>query len=91
MPVAVVNTLDRALTDPHVLSRNMILDIPGPDDLFVKVAGNPVKMSDNRHEEHSFPPQLGQDTRAVLAERLGLGADEIDRLVEKGVLGVKAG
>ena len=87
VPVGVVNTLDRSLTDPHVLHRDMILQIPGPDDLFVKVAGNPLKMSDNQHDQHSFPPRLGQDTRSVLGERLGLSESEIDRLVAEGVLG----
>ena len=88
VPVGVVNPLDRSLTDPQVLHRGMVLDIPGPDGLSVKVAGNPLKMSDNPLEEHRFPPRLGQDTRDVLTERLGLSAAEIDRLVKAGVLGV---
>ena len=89
VPVAPVNTLDRSLNDPQVLFRDMILGIAGPDDLFVKVAGNPIKMSDNAHVDHGFPPQLGQDTRAVLADQLGLSESEIDRLIADGVVGEK--
>ena len=88
VPVGTVNTLDRSLTDPQVLHRGMVLDIPGPDGLSVKVAGNPLKMSDNPLEEHRFPPRLGQDTRDVLAERLGLTAEQVETLVAAGVVGV---
>jgi crotonobetainyl-CoA:carnitine CoA-transferase CaiB-like acyl-CoA transferase len=86
VPVGVVNTLDRSLTDPQVLARGMVLDIPGPDGVSVKVAGNPLKMSGNDKTEHRFPPRLGQDTREVLATELGLAAVDIDGLVEAGVV-----
>jgi crotonobetainyl-CoA:carnitine CoA-transferase CaiB-like acyl-CoA transferase len=88
VPVGVVNTLDRSLTDPQVLARGMVLDIPGPDGVSVKVAGNPLKMSGNDKTEHRFPPRLGQDTREVLAAELGLGNDEVDQLVKAGVVKV---
>jgi crotonobetainyl-CoA:carnitine CoA-transferase CaiB-like acyl-CoA transferase len=90
VPVGVVNTLDRSLSDPQVLHRDMVLDIAGPGDLHVKVAGNPLKMSGNAAEEHRFPPQLGQDTRAVLKDQLGMSDAEIDRLLKAGVLGEAA-
>jgi CoA:oxalate CoA-transferase len=86
VPVGVVNTLDRSLSDPQVLARGMVLDIPGPDGASVKVAGNPLKMSGNDKTEHRFPPRLGQDTRDVLTGELGLGNDEVDQLVTAGVV-----
>ena len=86
VPVGVVNTLDRALTDPHVVARDMVLDIEGPGGVHLKVAGNPLKMSDGSVAAHRFPPKLGQDTREVLAAELGLAADEIDALTEAGVV-----
>lgn len=87
VPVAVVNTLDRSLSDPQVLHRDMVLEIPGPGDLSVRVAGNPLKMPGNDFTGHTFPPQLGADTRAVLQEQLGLSRAEIDRLMKAGVIG----
>ena len=86
VPVGVVNPLDRSLSDPQVLHRDMVLDIAGPDGLSVKVAGNPLKMSGNDHSEHRFPPRLGQDTRDVLVERLGIGDAEIEGLVKAGIV-----
>ncbi len=87
VPVGVVNTLDRSLSDEQVLHRGMVLDIEGPGGLHVKVAGNPLKMSADPREEHLFPPRLGQDTRGVLSAELGLGGDELDRLLSAGVIG----
>ena len=87
VPVGVVNTLDRSLSDEQVLHRGMVLDIEGPGGLHVKVAGNPLKMSGNPREDHHFPPRLGQDTRGVLSAELGLGGDELDRLLSAGVIG----
>jgi CoA:oxalate CoA-transferase len=86
VPVGVVNTLDRSLSDPQVLHRGMVLDIPGPEGVHVKVAGNPLKMSGNGHDSHRFPPRLGQDTRDVLAAELGLSQTDIDALSKAGVV-----
>ncbi len=88
VPVGVVNPLDRSLSDPQVVARGMVLDIPGPEGAHVKVAGNPLKMSGNDGVEHRFPPKLGQDTRDVLAAELGLSTDDIDALSKAGVVKV---
>ena len=86
VPVGVVNPLDRSLVDPQVLARGMVLEIPGPDGVSVKVAGNPLKMSGNDKTDHRFPPKLGQDTRDVLAAELGLSPAEIDALAKAGIV-----
>ena len=86
VPVGVVNPLDRSLTDPQVLARGMVLELENTSGTHVKVAGNPLKMSDNPHDAHTFPPKLGQDTRDVLAAQLGLGTTDIDALAKAGVV-----
>ena len=86
VPVGVVNPLDRSLTDAQVLHRDMVLDIPGPAGAHVKVAGNPLKMSGNDGVQHTFPPQLGQNTRDVLAAELGLSNDDLDALARDGIV-----
>ena len=86
VPVGVVNPLDRSLSDPQVLHRDMVLDMPGPDGARLRVAGNPLKMSGNPDAGHRFPPRLGQDTREVLAAELGLSAAEVDALAKAGIV-----
>lgn len=86
VPVGEVNTLDRALANPQVREREMVVDIAGPDGLSVKVAGNPVKMPGYAPRPDRFPPRHGGDTRAVLRGELGLSDAEVDALVACGAV-----
>jgi len=44
----------------------------------------PVRLSDTPGAVRTPPPRLGEHTRAVLAEVLGLDAAAVDSLVEEG-------
>jgi CoA:oxalate CoA-transferase len=85
IPVGVVNTLDRALTDPHVQHRNMVLDLGG-EGRRVRVAGNPVKFTGEQEPAAVYPPPLGADTGSVLARVLGWPPERVEALLEQGVL-----
>jgi CoA:oxalate CoA-transferase len=87
VPAAVVNTLDRSLTDPHVLHRKMVLEMEGPDGERLRVAGNPIKFRGEDEPPYRYPPHLGADTGAVLADVLGLSPDRIAALARDGVIG----
>lgn len=89
IPAAVVNTLDRSLTDPQVLHRGMVLDLDGPGGEHLRVAGNPIKFHGENEPSHRYPPALGSDNEAVLAEVLKLPPDEIDALARKGVIAAR--
>ena len=86
IPSAVVNTLDRSLTDPQVLARDMVLDLRDAQGHAARVAGNPVKFRGAAPEAHRYPPALGADHRDVLARRLGLNETDIAALEQSGVL-----
>lgn len=88
VPVGVVNTLDRSLSDPQVLHRGMVLELAGPAGETLRVAGNPLRMSGAGETQHRFPPKLGQDTRDVLSSELGLSADDIAALASRGIVKV---
>lgn len=90
IPAAVVNTLDRALTDPQALHRNMVLSLESDDGARASVAGNPIKFTD-RAEEHTYPPTLGQDAYAILADVLSLDEKTIEELSLSGVIGTPPG
>jgi CoA:oxalate CoA-transferase len=89
VPCAVVNTLDRSLSDPQVLHRNMVLAMRGPAGEALRVAGNPLKFVGEQEPEYRYPPRLGQDTEAVLASVLGLTPERIDALARDGAFGGK--
>mgnify|MGYP001040348537 CR=1 FL=1 len=46
IPIAAVNTIDKALSDPQILSRNMVVEINYGSDKKLKILGNPLKMSE---------------------------------------------
>jgi hypothetical protein len=57
----------------------------------LEVAGDPLKIRDavgaTADVEHRFPPRLGADAGAVLAELLGLDTDTVAGLARDGVIG----
>ena len=81
-----INKLSEVFTDPHVLARNMVLEMAHSSGQAVKVIANPVKLSETPADYRLAPPLLGEHTDAVLAERLGLDAAAIAALREKGVV-----
>jgi crotonobetainyl-CoA:carnitine CoA-transferase CaiB-like acyl-CoA transferase len=86
VPVGVVNTLDRAMADPQIVHRNMVLDLQSAGGRRARVAGNPVKLAESAPEETRYPPILGADTAAVLKDVLDLSPAEIAELVRAGAV-----
>ena len=89
IPVAEVNGLDVALNDPQVRHRGMVLDLEDGAGSHAGVVGNPVKLSRSVSRPPAYPPALGGQTRAVLANILGLPDSEIDALLGAGVVAEK--
>jgi crotonobetainyl-CoA:carnitine CoA-transferase CaiB-like acyl-CoA transferase len=52
----------------------------------VVIPGNPVKLSKMAEGPESRIPWVGEHTRAILADELGLDDDAIDALVADGVI-----
>ncbi len=66
VPCGPINKFSDALNDEQVKHRNMIVDVEHPDGGFVKMPGNPIKMSYTNEESYSSPPHLGTNTREIL-------------------------
>ena len=86
VPCGPINKLDQVFSDPHILARNMVLEMAHSSGKQVKVIANPVKLSETPADYRMPPPLLGEHTDTVLAQRLGLSADAIAVLREKGVI-----
>ena len=52
----------------------------------LNVLGVPVKLSQSPGSVRTPPPLLGEHTTRVLAEDLGLGTEEIERLKKDGAI-----
>jgi CoA:oxalate CoA-transferase len=77
VPGGPINTMDKAFSDPQVLSRNMIVEIDSPHSGRMKDVGSPVKLSGVGQPRYVYPPSLGEHTDEVLKNLLGYPADKI--------------
>jgi crotonobetainyl-CoA:carnitine CoA-transferase CaiB-like acyl-CoA transferase len=85
-----INNLDQTFTDPHVLAREMITQIPHPlikEGGGAKLISSPLRLSETPVTYRHHPPLLGEHTNEVLTEKLGLNDEELELLRNTGVIG----
>jgi len=81
-----INTLEQVFADPHVIAREMVVEMAHASGETVRVIANPVKLSATPADYRSAPPTLGEHSDHVLRDILGLDAAAIAGLREKGVV-----
>lgn len=87
VPCGPLNTVDRAVKDPHVLFRNMIVDLQHPTAGSIKMTGTPVKLSEASDSTFGPPPLLGQHTKEIFQRYLNIEEEHLEALRKKGVVG----
>jgi crotonobetainyl-CoA:carnitine CoA-transferase CaiB-like acyl-CoA transferase len=73
-------------SDPQVLAREMLVELPHPEIGTFKTTGLPVKLSQTPGAIDRRPPLHGEHSDEIL-EDLGLSAEEVRALRERGVVG----
>ena len=69
VPCGPINDVEKALDDPQVRARNMVVTADDPVAGRVSLAGNPIKLSDFPDPETRRPaPALDADRETLLAE-----------------------
>lgn len=86
VPCGPINNLAQVFEDPQIRSRGMRVEVPHPLAGTVALVACPIKFSATPVAYHSAPPLLGQHTRHVLREVLGMEGEEISAFVERGIL-----
>jgi len=85
VPISKVYNVDELASDPHLIERKMILELPHSSLGKIKQAGISVKLSDTPGQVRSFAPTRGQHTEEVLLD-LGYDKSTIEQLGEKGAI-----
>jgi crotonobetainyl-CoA:carnitine CoA-transferase CaiB-like acyl-CoA transferase len=85
VPAGRIYSVADIVSDPHYLSREMILDAELPGGASVKMPGIVPKLSATPGTVNWQGPSLGQHTQAVLSE-LGITESAIQRLKDGGVV-----
>lgn len=86
VPCGPINDLKAVYDDPQVKARGVRMDMPHVLAGTVPTVANPLRLSATPVAYRHAPPLLGQHTREVLQEVLGLTAERIDALASGGVI-----
>jgi crotonobetainyl-CoA:carnitine CoA-transferase CaiB-like acyl-CoA transferase len=85
IPCGPVNSVEKALKDPQVLSREMVVELEHPLGGKLKMPANPLKMSDTP-PSYTPPPAPGQHTAEILGGLLGYSEGKIEELRAQKVI-----
>ncbi len=86
IPCGPVNTIDRALENPHIQARGMIMDYEHPELGALRAPAPPMRSSSTKAEVRSAPPGIGEHTEDILRSA-GLDQGRIEALVAEGAFG----
>ena len=83
-----INNIEQMINDPHIKARNTIitLPVPGEDEKEVMVSNTPIRMSRTPADIHERAFVVGEHTREVLQEWLGLNEKTTIEMEEKGII-----
>jgi len=81
-----VNNIEQVVSDRHINSREMILEVSHKRLGKLKVVGTPMKFSRTPCSIKKASPDLGEHTDEVLKEMLGMSVKDIKKLKEAGAV-----
>lgn len=86
IPCGPINDIGQVFAHPQVVAREMRRDLPHPTAGTAPTVANPIRYSATPIAYDRAPPTLGQHTREVLRDVLGLAEDEIGDLARRAIV-----
>jgi len=86
VPCGPINDYRQVFEDPQVRHRGLRLEIPHPAGVPCPTVASPMRFSETPVEYKLPPPLLGQHTREVLGDLLGMRSEELDQLAAKKII-----
>jgi len=87
VPCGPINTIEKVMNDNQIQARNMIVEVDDEKVGFIKIAGNPIKMTSIPEEKKLNPvPKLSEHTSEVLGKYLGFDEEKLRQLADDGVI-----
>jgi crotonobetainyl-CoA:carnitine CoA-transferase CaiB-like acyl-CoA transferase len=68
IPSGPINLVSEALNDPHIISREMIVELEHPALGMIKNLGSPINFSNTQITYRKHPPTLGEHTQEIIDE-----------------------
>jgi crotonobetainyl-CoA:carnitine CoA-transferase CaiB-like acyl-CoA transferase len=88
VPCSLVRNFREVVEHPQSQVREMFPAMDHPTAGSHRITGEPIKLSETPGGPKSPAPLLGQHTRSVLTELLGLHDAEIEALIARGIVAV---
>jgi len=85
VPCGACQDTGEVLEDPHLVAREMIVDVDYPVRGTYKTVGSPIKLSDSP-AQITRPPLLGEHTAELLSEICGVTPEDVARMKQAGVV-----
>lgn len=87
VPGGPVNNVKDLLEDPHVQSRENVIEVKAPDGKGLKIPGISPRLSLTPGKVYSPPPaELGQNNNSIYCGLLGLSSAELEDLCKRKVI-----
>jgi crotonobetainyl-CoA:carnitine CoA-transferase CaiB-like acyl-CoA transferase len=86
VPCSPLPTFDQVAHDPHLLSREMLVEVDQPVSGKVKLIGSVYKMSRTPGDRKAIVPKVGEHNEAIYCGLLGIDAQEMKKLKEESVI-----
>lgn len=85
-PSGPVNNIAEAFDHEQVKHLQLVQETTHKTYGTVKTVGNTTTYSTIENNPRSAPPMLGEHTKEVFADELGLSTEELERLEEEGII-----
>jgi crotonobetainyl-CoA:carnitine CoA-transferase CaiB-like acyl-CoA transferase len=86
VPCGRVRTVAEALESEQVAARGLLLEVRHPTVGVGRYLASPIHLAEAGRGSRRPPPLLGEHTREILAERLGLSVEEVEELRRQNVI-----
>ncbi len=86
VPCGPINDYKEVFEDPQVRHRGLKIEIPHTAGVPCPTVASPMRFSETPVEYKLPPPLLGEHTREVLGDLLGMRREELDRLAAKKII-----
>jgi len=85
VPCSPVNTIDTVLSLPQIAHRDMVVDVPRPENPALRLPGIAIKLEETPGSVRLPPPALGEQTEQILMQ-IGYSAEEIALFRSSGIV-----
>lgn len=87
IPGGRINSIDKVMSNKQILARNMIVEVEDKKIGSLKIAGNPIKMSNIPDSKtRKTAPEIGENNAEILSKMLNFDEAKIEKLKKDGVI-----